>query len=300
MGRSILVAQDQAASFLWGADIAHAVETGADDRDRSFELGRAVARGELGHACGAFDGDIGGDLTQQPTRDQHTASPVALGERRRQAQPKLLSLIVVVIDGRKLIGEQARRLFKTQASGDEKVGEQRVAQPVAIASAGALGAVRGEAAQADLAENVVVVHRDEPHIRPPGDTFIGVVARRDHATTATLRRSPHGAAAERRVGDQPLLLAPAVEAIEAGDSPVPACRRDPVIGLVAASLTMIGIDIVAGRSPHGLAAGIEKAEPDRNIIGVGAKRVPRADPRQRQVEKEAIQIGIIERVAAQD
>src|SRR3546814_15138459 len=66
--------------------------------DRSFELGRAVARGELGHACGAFDGDIGGDLTQQPTRDQHTASPVALGERRRQAQPKLLSLIVVVID----------------------------------------------------------------------------------------------------------------------------------------------------------------------------------------------------------
>src|SRR3546814_7469360 len=63
---------------------------------------------------------------------------------------------------------------------------------------------------------------------------------------------------------------------------------------------MIGIDIVAGRSPHGLAAGIEKAEPDRNIIGVGAKRVPRADPRQRQVEKEAIQIGIIERVTAQD
>src|SRR3546814_10525116 len=39
---------------------------------------------------------------------------------------------------------------------------------------------------------------------------------------------------------------------------------------------------------------------DRNIIGVGAKRVPRADPRQRQVEKEAIQIGIIERVTAQD
>src|SRR3546814_15947919 len=82
-----------------------------------------------------------------------------LGERRRQAQPKLLSLIVVVIDGRKLIGEQARRLFKTQASGDEKVGEQRVEQPVAIASAGALGAVRGEAAQAALAENVVDIGR---------------------------------------------------------------------------------------------------------------------------------------------
>src|SRR3546814_15826010 len=37
-----------------------------------------------------------------------------------------------------------------------------------------------------------------------------------------------------------------------------------------------------------------------DLIGVGAKRVPRADPRQRQVEKEAIQIGIIERVTAQD
>src|SRR3546814_5071939 len=160
--------------------------------------------------------------------DRHTASPVAVGGRRRQARPKLLSLIVVVIDGRKLSGGQARRLFKTQASGDEKVGEQRVAQPVAIASAGALGAVRGEAAQADLAENVVVVHRDEPHIRPPGDTFIGVVARRDHATTATLRRSPHGAAVKRRVGDQTLLLAPAVEAIEAGDSPVPARSEEPV------------------------------------------------------------------------
>src|SRR3546814_13959410 len=88
--------------------------SGAGDRDRSFELGRAVARGELGHACGAFDGDIGGDLTQQPTRDQHTESPVALGERRRQAQPKLLSLIVVVIVGRKLIGAQGRRLFLTR------------------------------------------------------------------------------------------------------------------------------------------------------------------------------------------
>lgn len=115
-----------------------------------------------------------------------------------------------------------------------------------------------------------------------------------------MRRSPHGAAAERRVGDQPVLLTPSVKAIETGDGAVPACGRYPVIGLVAASLTMIGVDIVAGRSPHGLAAGIEKAKPDNDIIGIGAKRVPRADARQRQVEKEAIQIGIIERVAAQD
>src|SRR3546814_21149436 len=63
---------------------------------------------------------------------------------------------------------------------------------------------------------------------------------------------------------------------------------------------MIGVDIVAGRSTHGLAAGIEKAKPDNDIIGIGAKRVPRADARQRQGEKEAIQIGIIERVDAQD
>ena len=120
------------------------------------------------------------------------------------------------------------------------------------------------------------------------------------ATLAALRRLPHGAAAERRIGDPPLLLAPAVEAIEAGDGAVPACRRYPVIGIVAASLTMIGVDIVAGRSPHGLAAGIEKAKPDYDIIGIGAKRVPRSNTRQRQVEKEAIQIGIIERIVPQD
>ena len=212
----------------------------------------------------------------------------------------MLDVTVLAVDRRELGGEQARRLFEAQAGGDEKIGEQRIAQPVTIASAGALRAVRGKAAQADLAENAVVIHRDETDIRSPGDTFIGIVARRDHAATATLRRSPHGAAAERRVGDQPLLLAPTVKAIEAGDGAVPACRRYPVIGIVAASLTMIGVDIVAGRSPHGLAAGIEKAKPDYDIIGIGAKRVPRADARQRQVEKEAIQIGIIERVAAQD
>src|SRR3546814_13835023 len=86
--------------------------------------------------------------------------------------------------------------------------------------------------------NGIGVHRDEPTIRSPGNPFIGVVARRDHTATAALHRLPHGAAAERRIGDQPLLLAPAVEAIEAGDGAVPACRCDPVIGLIAASLTV--------------------------------------------------------------
>src|SRR3546814_12495355 len=87
-GRSILVAQDQAASFLRGADIAHAVETGAGDVDRSLEPGRTVARGELGHARGALDGDIGGDLTKEPERDQDVASAVGLGERGGPAEPR--------------------------------------------------------------------------------------------------------------------------------------------------------------------------------------------------------------------
>src|SRR3546814_2034547 len=112
------------------------------------------------------------------------------------------------------------------------------------------------------------------------------MARRDHAATATMRRSPHGAAAERRVGDQPVLLTPSVKAIETGDGAVPACGRYPVIGLVAASLTMIGVDIVAGRSPHGLAAGIEKAKPHNDLIGIGAKRLPRADAHHRQIGRE--------------
>src|SRR5690606_2170152 len=118
-GRSILVVQDQAASFLRGADIAHAVETGAGDRDRSFELGRAVSRGELGHARCALDGDVSGNLTKQPTREQDAASPVALGQRWRERQPKLLGIAVLAVDRRELGGEQARRLFEAQAGGDE-------------------------------------------------------------------------------------------------------------------------------------------------------------------------------------
>src|SRR3546814_2221711 len=93
-GRSILVAQDQAASFLRGADIAHAVETGAGDVDRSLEPGRTVARGELGHARGALDGDIGGDLPKEPARDQDAASAVALGERRSDAHTSELQSLL--------------------------------------------------------------------------------------------------------------------------------------------------------------------------------------------------------------
>ena len=76
----------------------------------------------------------------------------------------MLGIAVLAVDRRELGGEQPRRLFEAQAGGDEKIGKQRVAQPVPVARAGALGAVRGKAAQADLAENTVVVHRDEPHI----------------------------------------------------------------------------------------------------------------------------------------
>src|SRR3546814_8849231 len=89
------------------------------------------------------------------------------------------------------MGEQARRLFEAQAGRDEQVCEQRVAQPVPIARAGSFRTVRGQAPQADLAEDAVIVHRDEPHVRPLGGTLIGVVARGDHAAAATLRRSPY-------------------------------------------------------------------------------------------------------------
>src|SRR3546814_15847239 len=75
---------------------------------------------------------------------------------------KLLSLIVVVIDGRELMGEQARRLFEAQAGRDEQVCEQRVAQPVPIARAGSFRPARGQAPQADLAEDAVILHPDEP------------------------------------------------------------------------------------------------------------------------------------------
>src|SRR3546814_13482620 len=77
-------------------------ESGAGDGDRALDPVRAAAAYELGHGCGSLDGDEGRDLAKQPARDQNAASAIALGERRRQRQPKLLSLIVVVIDGREL------------------------------------------------------------------------------------------------------------------------------------------------------------------------------------------------------
>ncbi|MCR5871276.1 hypothetical protein LRS12_11420 [Sphingomonas sp. J344] len=70
-----------------------------------------------------LDRDIGGDLTKQPAWDQNAASAVALGERRRKGQPKLLDGTVLAVDRRELGSEQARRLFEAQAGGDEKIGE---------------------------------------------------------------------------------------------------------------------------------------------------------------------------------
>src|SRR3546814_12614467 len=98
-----------------------------------------------------------------------------------------------------------------------------------------------------LAEDAVIVHRDEPHVRPLGGTLIGVVAPGAHAAAATLRRSPYCAAAERRLGAQPLLLAPAKDGLEAGGGSVPACRRYPVPGLTPASRPMSAVDPVRGK-----------------------------------------------------
>src|SRR3546814_3530019 len=102
------------------------------------------------HGCGSLDGDEGRDLAKQPARDQNAASAIALCERRRQRQPKLLSLIVVVIDGREPMGEKARRLFAAPAGRDEQVCEQRVAQPDQIARAWPFRTLRGQAPPADL------------------------------------------------------------------------------------------------------------------------------------------------------
>src|SRR3546814_7667082 len=88
------------------SDVCSSDLSGAGDVDRALDPVRAAAAYELGHGCGSLDGDEGRDLAKQPARDQNAASAIALGERRRQRQPKLLSLIVVVIDGRELMGEQ--------------------------------------------------------------------------------------------------------------------------------------------------------------------------------------------------
>src|SRR3546814_16947045 len=119
---------------------------------------------------------------------------------------------------------------------------------------------------------------------------MGRVARGEHGPTPPRRRSPYSAPTERGFGNQPLALTPAVEAIEAGDCPVPACRADPLGGVAAPPRAVIGGHIVAGRVPYRRAAGIEEAKPHRNVIGAGAPRTPRADPLSRQVTHEVVEI----------
>lgn len=54
-------------------------------------------------------------------------------------------------------------------------------------------------------------------------------------------------------------------------------------------------DISAGSSPHGLVANFrEEAQPNHDVVAVGAKRVTGADPVERQVEKEAINVGVVQ------
>src|SRR3546814_17070978 len=122
-----------------------AVGSGAGDVDRARDPVRAAAGYELGHGCGSLDGDEGRDLAKQPARDQNAASAIALGERRRQRQPKLMSLIVVVIDGRELMGEQARRLFEAQAGRAAQSCEKHVTQPDSMAPAGTVRTCGGNA-----------------------------------------------------------------------------------------------------------------------------------------------------------
>src|SRR3546814_17713660 len=83
-GCSVVVAQDQATSFLRRADIEHAVESGAGDVDRALDPVRAAAAYELGHGCGSLDGDEGRDLAKQPARDQNAASAIALRSEERR------------------------------------------------------------------------------------------------------------------------------------------------------------------------------------------------------------------------
>src|SRR3546814_1527822 len=87
----------------------------------------------------------------------------------------------------------------------------------------------------------------------------------------------------------------------ASEPTVPRRCRNPELSIAAAPGTMIGTDIIGSGLLDRLAAGrSEKANPDQNIITMGAQRVSRTLTVQRQIEEVALKVEIIARTITQN
>ena len=106
---------------------------------------------------------------------------------------------------------------------------------------------------------------------------------------------------ERTGPDQAFQLRPSVKLLERSDAAVPGCGGDARTGILAPACTMERIDIRARGGPDRLAAsGVQKPDPHRDVIAVGAQRVGRAHAVQRQVKEEAVEVGVVGNAVAEN
>ena len=99
---------------------------------------------------------------------------------------------------------------------------------------------------------------------------------------------------ERTGPDQAFQLRPSVKLLERSDTAVPGCGGYPCTRFRAPACTMERIDIRAHGGPDRLAAsGVQKPDPHRDVIAVGAQRVGRAHAVQRQIKEEAVEVGVV-------
>ncbi len=93
------------------------------------------------------------DLGDEPPGQQHASASVTLGESSSELEQTLPGTGSWRDRRGEPPGEQERRLLEPQASGDQDLGEERVACAVMVAGAGPLAAVDREAAQPNAAAN---------------------------------------------------------------------------------------------------------------------------------------------------
>src|SRR6267378_382801 len=92
---------------------------------------------------------------------------------------------------------------------------------IAIPAAWPLGAVRGQAAKPDIAEDAVILERDEANVGSPGGALIGVVTCDDTDTPGTVPPPPDVAMSERTGREEVLRLRPPVELLQRGNAAIP-------------------------------------------------------------------------------
>ena len=172
------------------------------------------------------------------------------------------------------VREHERSLGKAQAGRDQQLGEERVARAVPVSGAGPLAPIDVEAAKSDITKHAVILKGHEADVGSLGGAFIRIVPRSNANPPVPISPPPDLAMGERAGVDQAFQLRPSVKLLERSDAAVPGRGGDARAGILAPPCTMERIDIHARGGPHRLAAGgVQKSDPHRDVVAVGAQRV---------------------------